>query len=152
MANLKKTSHIRSVLKGVSWRIIATLDTVLVVLFITCLFEECSLEDALKIGASEFLIKLVIFYFHERVWLNSLKKQATTNKEIIFKSISWRLIATTTTFIISGIVLNAFNEIALYIALTELFTKFALYYVHEKLWLKLPLGRIRNFLSGNKQY
>ena len=108
---------------------------------------QCSLEDALKIGASEFLIKLLIYYFHERLWLRILKKQATTSKEILYKTISWRVVATTTTFVISGLVLNeGFGEVALYIALVELFTKFILYYLHEKLWLKLPLGRIRNFL------
>ena len=150
MAALKKSSHIRSVLKGISWRVVATTDTILVVLLITCLQGECSIEDAIKIGASEFLIKLAIFYFHERIWLRYLGKQATTNKEILYKSISWRVIATTTTFIISGIVLNGFDEVALYIALTELFTKFALYYVHEKIWLKLPLGKIRNYFLGRK--
>ena len=113
-------------------------------------FSECSLENALKIGFSEFLIKLAIFYIHERVWLQVLGGQATTNKEIIYKSISWRIIATTTTFIISGIILNSFNEIALIIALTELITKFALYYIHEKLWLKLPLGRVRGLLKKRK--
>ena len=142
----KKSSHIRSVLKGISWRFVAFTDTILVVLLVTCLMGECSLEDALKIGASEFLLKLAIYYFHERFWLRILKKQATTSKEILYKTISWRAIATTTTFIISGLVLNdGFGEIALYIALVELFTKFVLYYLHEKLWLKLPLGRIRNF-------
>jgi uncharacterized membrane protein len=150
MAALKKTSHIRSILKGISWRFIALADTILVVLFVTCLFANCSVEDAIKIGASEFLLKLVIFYFHERIWLSYLGKQATTNKEIIYKSISWRIVATSTTFIISGIVLNGFNEVALYIALTELFTKFVLYYVHEKIWLKLPLGKIRNYFLGRK--
>jgi len=150
MGKLKKSSHIRSIIKGVSWRVLATTDTILVVLLITCLLGECSLENAVKIGASEFLIKLIIFYFHERVWLRQLGKQASTNKEIVKKSISWRFVATTTTFIISGIVLNSFDELALYISLTELFTKFALYYVHEKIWLKLPLGRIRAFFLGSK--
>ena len=150
MNKYKTASHYRSLFKGISWRIVATLDTVAVVLFITCFFEECSLEDALKIGASEFLLKLAIYYFHERIWLSVLKKQADTNREILFKSISWRIVATTTTFIISGLILNAFNEIALYIALTELFTKFVLYYFHEKLWLKIPLGRIRSFFSKEK--
>ena len=144
----KKTSHVRSVLKGISWRIVATADTILVVLLITCLLGECSLENALKIGASEFLIKLFIYYLHERLWLQILGQQAKTNKQILFKTISWRAVATTTTFIISGIILNAFDEIALYIALTELFTKFILYYCHEKVWLKLPLGRIRNYIKG----
>ena len=150
MARLKKSSHIRSVLKGISWRFIAFADTIAVVLFVTCLLGNCSIEDAIKIGASEFLLKLAIFYLHERLWLRYLGKQATTNKEILYKSISWRIVATTTTFIISGIVLNGFNEIALYIALTELFTKFVLYYIHEKIWLKIPLGRIRNFFLKKK--
>jgi len=150
MAAVKKSSHIRSILKGISWRIVATTDTILVVLFVTCILGDCSLENAIKIGASEFLLKLVIFYLHERIWLRVLSKQATTNKEIVYKSISWRVVATTTTFIISGIVLNAFDEVALFIALTELFTKFVLYYVHEKLWLRLPLGKLRNFFLGKK--
>ncbi|PWK20572.1 DUF2061 domain-containing protein [Xanthomarina spongicola] len=150
MSPYKKESHFRSIIKGISWRIVATTDTILVVLLVTCLTGECSIENALKIGLFEFIIKLAIYYFHERVWLNILKKQATTNKEIVYKSISWRFVATSTTFIISGIVLKSFNEVALYIALTELFTKFVLYYLHEKAWLKLPLGRIRNFFLGRK--
>jgi uncharacterized membrane protein len=145
MVRLKKSSHIRSVLKGISWRFIALTDTILVVIFVTCLIGECSIENAIKIGASEFLLKLVIFYFHERIWLYYLGKQAKSNKEILFKSISWRLVATLTTFIISGVVLNGFDKLALYITITELFTKFGLYYIHEKIWLKLPLGKIRNF-------
>ena len=150
MSSPQKSSHIRSVLKGISWRLIATIDTVLVVLLITCLLGECSIENAIKIGASEFLLKLGIYYFHERIWLRVLGRQAKTNKELIYKTISWRVIATTTTFIISGIILNAFNEIALYIALTELVTKFALYYIHERIWLKLPLGKVRSFFVKSK--
>ncbi|GAB5566141.1 MAG: hypothetical protein Wins2KO_32040 [Winogradskyella sp.] len=149
MHKLKKSSHIRSVLKGISWRIIATTDTVLVVLLVTCLTGECSLESALKIGASEFIVKLLIYYAHERLWLQILDARAETNKQILFKSVSWRVVATATTFIITGVILEAFDEIALYIALTELFTKFILYYLHEKLWLKIPLGKIRNFLKRN---
>jgi len=84
---LKKSSHIRSILKGISWRVIATTDTILVVLFVTCLLGECSIENAIKIGASEFLLKLGIFYFHERIWLRILNKEATTNRELVYKSI-----------------------------------------------------------------
>jgi uncharacterized membrane protein len=122
----------------------------LVVLFVTCLLGNCSIENAIKIGASEFLLKLAIYYFHERIWLRILNKEATTYKELVYKTISWRVVATTTTFIISGIVLNVFNEVAIYIALTELVTKFVLFYLHEKMWLKLPLGKIRNFFFGRK--
>lgn len=151
MQHYKTSSHFRSILKGISWRIVATADTIAVVLLITCLFDQCSIANALAIGGAEFLLKLAIYYVHERLWLNILNKQATTNKEILKKTISWRIVATTTTFIISGLVLDSFNEIALFIALTELFTKFVLYYLHEKIWLKLPLGKIRNFFLNRKK-
>ncbi|MCO4820735.1 MAG: DUF2061 domain-containing protein [Flavobacteriaceae bacterium] len=145
MSKYKKESHLRSVLKGVSWRIIATSDTILVVLAITCITGSCSIENALKIGAAEFLVKLFVYYIHERVWQNVTKERDVNNKITLYKSISWRIIATSMTFIISGAILDAFEEVALYIAITELFTKFGLYYIHERIWLKLPLGKIRNF-------
>ncbi len=145
MAKYKQESHLRSILKGISWRVIATTDTVLVALLITCLFGHCSLENALKIGAAEFLLKLFVYYIHERVWQNVRKGGTVTKLSTIYKSISWRVVATSMTFVISGAILESFDEIALFIALTELFTKFVLYYFHERLWLKLPLGRIRNY-------
>jgi len=145
MAQYKRESHIRSLLKGISWRIVATTDTVLVALLITCLFGQCSIEAALAIGAVEFLLKLVVYYLHERVWQN-YRTGEVTKRQTIYKSISWRVVATTMTFIISGAILESFNEVALFIALTELITKFTLYYFHERLWLRLPLGRIRKFI------
>ena len=150
MPEYKQESHLRSIIKGISWRIVATIDTVLVVLFITCLFDQCSLDFAIQIGVIEFLLKLAVYYVHERIWQFALKNGTVTKAKTLYKSISWRLLATTMTFIISGAILNAFNEIALYIALTELFTKFALYYLHERLWLKLPLGKLRKFIFGKK--
>lgn len=149
MGKYKQESHARSLLKGISWRIVATIDTILIVLFITCLNGNCSLDHAIKIGAAEFLIKLLVYYFHERLWQLILKGKDVTSKDTLFKTISWRVVATTMTFIISGAILNAYNEIALYIAITELFTKFVLYYLHERLWLKLPLGKVRNIFKKN---
>lgn len=150
MTIYKQESHIRSLLKGISWRIIATTDTILVVLLITCISGNCSIDSAIKIGAIEFLIKFVIYYIHERVWQNFLYNKSVTQSQTLQKTISWRIIATLMTFVISGSVLESFNEIALYIALTELFTKFLLYYLHERIWLKLPLGRIRRIFFGKK--
>jgi len=145
-----KDSHIRSIIKGISWRIIATTDTVLIVLLITCLYGNCSLENALKIGAIEFLLKLFIYYFHERVWQKIRASKEITKKQSLHKTISWRIVATTTTFIISGAILESFNEVALFIALLELISKFILYYIHERLWLKLPLGSIQKFIDKIK--
>lgn len=145
MAAYKRESHLRSIVKGISWRFVATTDLVLVVLLITCLYGECSIQNALTIGGVELLIKLFAYYLHERAW-QAYRKGAVTKRQSLYKTISWRIIATGMTFVITGTVLESFDEIALFIALTELITKFALYYFHERLWLKLPLGRIRNFV------
>ena len=130
MSKHTQESHIRSLLKGLSWRIIATTDTILVVLLVTCLSGDCSINQAVTIGAIEFLIKYVVYYVHERLWQSRFVKAIVVQKELLWKTISWRCVATAMTFIISGSILDAFDEIALYIALTELFTKFVLYYLH----------------------
>ncbi len=143
MSEAKQESHIRSIVKGISWRLVATVDTVLVVLLVTCLFDECSLELAGMIAGAEFIIKLLIYYVHERIWQNFRKDKEVTQKRTLIKSLSWRAVATSTTFLISGYMLDSFTEIALFIAVTELFTKFVLYYFHERLWLKIPLGDFR---------
>ncbi|MBT8261070.1 MAG: DUF2061 domain-containing protein [Flavobacteriaceae bacterium] len=148
MTNFKKESHLRSLIKGITWRFLATADTVLVVLLITCLTGNCSIEHAIKIGLVEFLLKLAVYYIHERVWQFALKDGVVSKKETLYKTISWRVIASAMTFIISGAILNAFDEIALYIALTESVSKFILYYIHERLWVTLPLGRIRKYVYG----
>jgi len=61
MAN--KESHLRSVLKGVTWRIIATSMTITIAYFITG-----EVGDALKIGAFGFIAKIFVYYLHERAW------------------------------------------------------------------------------------
>jgi uncharacterized membrane protein len=150
MVTYKRESHLRSLIKSISWRIVATSDTILIVLLITCLTGNCSIDQAIKIGAVELLSKLLVYYAHERIWQSVLNNGMLSSNRILYKTISWRIVATTMTFIISGTILNAFNEVALYIALVELVTKFALYYLHERLWLRLPLGRIRNIFFPRK--
>lgn len=59
----QKESRIRSILKTISWRIIATSTTVTIAYFI---FGDIS--NALKVGGIEFFAKMFIYYFHERAW------------------------------------------------------------------------------------
>ncbi len=61
---MTKDSHIRSILKGVSWRIIATTTTTTIAWLATG-----DVTTALTIGGFEFFIKLLVYYLHERAWL-----------------------------------------------------------------------------------
>ena len=146
-----KESHLRSLLKGISWRFIATTDTILIVLLITCLYGECSIESALKIGAIEFVVKYLIYYFHERIWQNLSRDRIVPKRRSLYKTISWRIIATITIFIISGSVLDSFKEIVIFIALLEASSKFIFYYLHERLWLRLPVGFFHKFIIKSKK-
>ena len=55
-------THVRSVAKAVSWRIVATLTTVLLVYVFTG-----NLVVSGGVGLTELLSKLLIYYVHERV-------------------------------------------------------------------------------------
>ena len=54
---------IKSIMKSVSWRIVGTIDTMIISYFITG-----RLTIALSIGSVEVLTKTVLYYFHERLW------------------------------------------------------------------------------------
>lgn len=53
----------RSLLKALSWRLIITLGTILIVFLLTGNFAI-----SLGVGAFEFGIKFLLYYLHERVW------------------------------------------------------------------------------------
>lgn len=55
--------HIRSIVKGASWRFFGTLDTI----FLAWLWTGNPLS-ALKIGFTEVLTKIILFWLHERAW------------------------------------------------------------------------------------
>lgn len=58
-----RESHFRTVLKTLSWRIVATTTTIVIAYFV---FGDIS--KALAVGGIEFFAKMVIYYVHERVW------------------------------------------------------------------------------------
>ena len=141
-------SLLRSVIKSISWRIIAVSDTILIVLLVTCILGDCSLGNALAIGILEFLIKFIGYFIHERIWLSIQFEKRFGVTRTLFKTLSWRVIATVITFFVAGEILNTKDNTALYIAGIEVFTKSLLYYMHERLWLILPLGKLRTFAKN----
>lgn len=58
------------------------------------------------------------------------------------KAVSWRLTGSVDTMIISFLITGKLKW-ALTISSVELFTKIALFYLHERVWEKLPFGRVR---------
>lgn len=60
----------------------------------------------------------------------------------IVKSLSWRATGTLDTIVVSYFVTGKI-KLALSIGLVELFTKIGLYYLHERVWNRIPFGRIK---------
>jgi uncharacterized membrane protein len=58
-----KERNTRSIAKAISWRIVGTIDTILISWLITG-----TLTMALSIGAVETVTKIALYFFHERVW------------------------------------------------------------------------------------
>lgn len=58
-----RESHLRSLLKAFSWRIVATTTTGIIAYFITG-----DVMAAITIGGIEFVAKFFIYYAHERAW------------------------------------------------------------------------------------
>jgi uncharacterized membrane protein len=56
-------SRKRHILKTISWRIIGTLDTIILSGIITG-----SWKFGLAIGGVEVVTKMILYYFHERAW------------------------------------------------------------------------------------
>jgi len=135
----------RSLVKGITWRIIGTADTIMLAYLITG-----DVSNALNIGVLELFTKTILFFIHERIWLSFTKKHNHSSKtRSIKKAISWRLTGTIDTIILSFLVLTFSGDgdikippiyTASAIGLLELFTKMILYYFHERVWLKVKWG------------
>lgn len=62
-ADIKSEKPIRSIVKAISWRVVGTVDTMIISWFITG-----ELSMALTIGSIEVITKMILYYGHERIW------------------------------------------------------------------------------------
>ena len=138
---MNDNSRKRHIAKAITWRVVGTIDTTLLAWLIS--------GDPMigfKVGISEVLTKLILYYFHERVWFNlNLSKEGRfleSHKRHLAKSISWRFFGSLDTmflaWFISGNPLIGFK-----VASFEVVTKIILYYLHERVWYKSRFGLSR---------
>ncbi len=59
----KSEKPIRSVAKALSWRVIGTIDTLVISYILT---GEMSI--AASIASIDFITKMILYFFHERLW------------------------------------------------------------------------------------
>lgn len=131
-------SRKRHIAKAITWRLIGTIDTILLSWFIT--------GDplvGLQIGFAEVITKMILYYLHERIWFKINLSKAGIIRESKFrhlaKTITWRGVGTLDTMALAWIITG--NPLAgLKIGASELVTKMVLYYIHERVWYKVNYG------------
>jgi len=125
-------SRKRHIAKTLTWRAVATLDTVLISWIITG-----NPLIGMKIGLFEVVTKMVLYYLHERLWFRV--RLVESQKRHILKTLSWRVIGTLDTVVLSWIITG--NPLTgLKIGLVEVITKMVLYYLHERTWYNSNYG------------
>mgnify|MGYP003651629685 CR=1 FL=1 len=132
-------SRVRHIAKSITWRVIASATTFALTL---TFFGKAEIAMASWLAVAETSVKMVIYYFHERVWFKVSTKLNTKMRHVA-KAFTWRVIASATTF---GLALLLFSghdnamEKATYIALIESVLKMIFYYGHEEAWYRINLG------------
>ena len=126
------TSQKRHFIKTITWRIVGTIDTIILSWVIS--------SDPLigfKIGLAEVLTKMILYYFHERARFKF--SIYNSRKRHIVKTITWRFIGTIDTMLLAWIVTGD-PLTGLKIGLAEVVTKMILYYLHERTWYTIDFG------------
>ncbi len=135
---MKDSSQKRHIAKTITWRIVGTIDTII----LSWIISGDPLVG-LKIGAAEVITKMLLYYFHERVWFKiNLTKDGRvleSKKRHIAKTVTWRFIGTMDTMLLAWIISG--NPLTgLKIGFAEVITKMVLYYLHERVWYKMDYG------------
>lgn len=133
---MSKDKRYRSFLKGISWRIVGTIDTMIISFYYTG-----NPLSALQIGMTEVLTKIVLYYVHERIYFKTFGDKVGQRKISLVKGVTWRIVGSIDTILISWIYTGD-PLIGLKIGATEFLTKVVLYYIHERIWNKIKIGTL----------
>jgi uncharacterized membrane protein len=126
------SSYKRHLAKTITWRLVGTIDTIILSWIVTG-----NPLTGLKIGFSEVVTKMLLYYLHERVWFNI--SIPDSRKRHLIKTITWRAIGTLDTILLSWFISgNALT--GLKIGTFEVVTKMILYYFHERVWYRINFG------------
>jgi uncharacterized membrane protein len=128
----QKVSYKRHLAKTITWRLVGTMDTILLSWIITG-----NPFTGLKIGLAEVVTKMALYYFHERLWVKV--GIGDSRRRHLIKTVTWRVLGTLDTIILSWII-SGDPFTGLKIGFAEVVTKMILYYFHERSWYKINYG------------
>ncbi|MCX2680691.1 DUF2061 domain-containing protein [Galbibacter sp. EGI 63066] len=122
----------RHIAKAITWRIVGTVDTILLSWIISG-----NPLTGLKIGIAEVITKMVLYYFHERMWFKA--NVPDSRRRHLLKTVTWRVLGTVDTMLLAWMI-SGDSFVGLQIGFAEVVTKMVLYYLHERTWYKINFG------------
>ena len=147
----------RSFAKAISWRVLGTLDTFflsfMIIKFVGPLFGLVDEHSDLEIAATASLIaiteiatKIFIYTVHERLWnlahwgvVAGHRVRHETRFRSFIKMSTWRVLASLDTMLLAWLFTGNLAT-AISIGSFEVLTKLVLYFIHERVWLRIKIG------------
>ena len=92
------------------------------------------------IGGAELITKMTLYFLHERLWFKArLGARLSALQRHMLKTLTWRLVGTLDTIFLGWLVTGDL-AVGAKLGALEVFTKMALYFLHERLWYRLRYG------------
>lgn len=137
-------SHLRSVSKVVTWRILITLSHMVNAFIVTG-----SLLMGLKIAGLALIINSTLFWIHERLWnIFQWNRKSDPEKEFnegqprsISKILTWRVLITFSNFLIPFLITGSWGSAAIFAGMATV-VNMILYWSHERAWNWVKWGKI----------
>ena len=129
-----KQSRARSILKSIVWRILGVLILAVVTYAYTHHWIQTGLITFIHHG-----IFLVVFYFHERIWLKIKQVRNLTARSILkmftYETLCGNVILGTIAYLVTG----SWRQMTA-ITLTYIGIKHVIYVFHEFIWARIKIG------------
>lgn len=132
-------SHLRSIIKVISWRVLITISHV-----VNGLIATGDLVLGLKIAGMALIINSVLFWIHERSWnffqwdrkedVNQPFKEGQPRS--LTKVVSWRILITASNFIIPFVITGDWGQAALFTGMATVINMI-LFWSHERIWNRI---------------
>ena len=136
-------THLRSIAKVVSWRVLITVSHMVNAFIITG-----SLLMGVKIAGMALVINSTLFWIHERLWnffqWNRKKDDRLEFREgqtrSLSKIVTWRVLVTVSNFVIPFIITGSWGSAALFAGMATV-VNMVLFWGHDRAWNWVRWGK-----------
>jgi len=136
-------THVRSITKVVSWRVLITVSHL-----VNALIATGSLMMGLKIAGLATIINSCLFWLHERAW-NYFQWNRRKDSKLEFnegqprsisKIVTWRVLITSSNFLIPFIITGSWGSAAIFAGMATV-VNMLIYWGHERFWNWIKWGK-----------